>query len=275
MRATESLEEGPAARLPRPIVVGHRGAPASRPEHTAAGYELAIDLGAEVIEPDIVISRDGALVVRHENELSLSTDVAEHPEFADRRTTKVIDEAPCTGWFAEDFTLAELRTLRAVERMPELRPLNTSYDGHFGILTLAEVVELARTRSTRSRQIRVLAELKHPGWSTEHGLPMAELVAEELRRLDATDATGPVMVQSFEAAVLRELRVRLGENGPQMVQLIEDDAEGDLMVTPAGLREISTYAQAVSPSVERILLNGRGRPVTGQSPLVEEAHRAA
>src|SRR3954470_12707169 len=193
MRATESLVRGPAARLPRPIVVGHRGAPAYRPEHTAAGYELAIDLGAQVIEPDIVISRDGALVVRHENELSLSTDVAEHPEFADRRTTKVIDEAPCTGWFAEDFTLAELRTLRAVERMPELRPLNTSYDGHFGILTLAEVVELARTRSTAARQIRVLAELKHPGWSTEHGLPMAELVAEELRRLDASDASGPVI----------------------------------------------------------------------------------
>src|SRR3954453_20505505 len=148
MRATESLGEGPAARLPRPIVVGHRGAPAYRPEHTAAGYELAIDLGAEVIEPDIVISRDGALVVRHENELSLSTDVAEHPEFADRRTTKVIDEGPCTGWFAEDFTLAELRTLRAVERMPELRPLNGASDAHLGILPHAEVVVVERRRLT-------------------------------------------------------------------------------------------------------------------------------
>src|SRR3954468_20858219 len=224
MRATESLEEGPAARLPRPIVVGHRGAPAYRPEHTAAGYELAIDLGAEVIEPDIVISRDGALVVRHENELSLSTDVAEHPEFADRRTTKVIDEAPCTGWFAEDFTLAELRTLRAVERMPELRPLNTAYDGHFGILTLGEVISLARTRSTDDRPIRVLAELKHADWATQHGLPMAELVAAELRRLDATDASGPVMVQSFEPTVLRELRGLLGDDGPQMIQLVDDDA---------------------------------------------------
>jgi glycerophosphoryl diester phosphodiesterase len=159
--------------------------------------------------------------------------------------------------------------------MPELRPLNTAYDGRFGILTLAEVVELARTRSTPARQIRVLAELKHPGWSTEHGLPMAELVADELRRLDATDATGPVMVQSFEAAALRDLRARLGEDGPQMVQLVDDIPEGDLMVTPAGLREISTYAQAVGPSRDRILLGTDGLPVSGSSALVDEAHRAA
>src|SRR3954454_18961598 len=110
MHATQSLAHRRATRLPQPVVIGHRGAPAYRPEHTAASYELAIDLGAEVIEPDIVVSRDGALVVRHENELSWSTDVAEHPEFADWRTTKVIHEAPCTGWFAEDFTLAELRS---------------------------------------------------------------------------------------------------------------------------------------------------------------------
>src|SRR3954453_12863069 len=226
MRATESLAVRPATRLTQPVVIGHRGAPAYRPEHTAASYQLAIDLGAELIEPDVVISRDGVLVVRHESELSLSTDVASRAEFAHRRTTKEVDDRICTGWFAEDFTLAELRTLRAVERMPDLRPLNTAYDGRFGILTLAEGVELARTRSPPARQIRVLAELKHPGWSTEHGLPMAELVADELRRLDATDSTGPVMVQSFEASVLRELRVRLGENGPQMVQLIDNHATG-------------------------------------------------
>src|SRR5688572_15246968 len=168
MRATELLAVRPATRLPRPVVIGHRGAPAYRPEHTAAGFDLAIDLGAELIEPDVVVSRDGALVVRHESELSWSTDVSDRPEFADRRTTKAVDDVPCTGWFAGDFTLAELRTLRAVERMPELRPLNAAYDGHFGILTLAEVVELARTRTTADRQIRVLAELKHPGWTTAH-----------------------------------------------------------------------------------------------------------
>src|SRR4051794_40775833 len=160
-------------RASRPVVIGHRGAPAYRPEHTAASYQLAIDLGAQLIEPDVVISRDGVLVVRHENELSLSTDVAGRTEFADRHTTKQVDDQTCTGWFAEDFTLAELRTLRAVERMPELRPLNTAYDGHFGILTFGEVISLARTRSTEDRPIRVLAELKHADWSTAHGLPMA------------------------------------------------------------------------------------------------------
>jgi glycerophosphoryl diester phosphodiesterase len=272
MRATESLAVRPATRLPRPVVIGHRGAPAYRPEHTVASYELAIELGAELIEPDVVVSRDGVLVVRHESELSWSTDVGTRSEFADRRTTKVIEDEPCSGWFAEDFTLAELRTLRAVERMPEIRPLNTAYDGHFGILTLAEVVDLARSRSTADRQIRVLAELKHPGWSAEQGLPMGELVAEELRRIGAADAQGSVMLQSFDAAVLRELRSRLGEHGPQMMQLIDDLPEGDRMVTPAGLREVSTYAQGIAPSVERVLADV---DVRGASPLVAEAHRAA
>ena len=268
MRATESLAVRPATRLTQPVVIGHRGAPAYRPEHTAASYQLAIDLGAELIEPDVVISRDGVLVVRHESELSLSTDIAGRPEFADRRTTKEVDGAVHTGWFADDLTLAELRTLRAVERMPELRPLNTAYDGHFGILTLGEVVSLARTRSTDDRPIRVLAELKHADWATQHGLPMAELVAAELQRLDATDASGPVMVQSFEPAVLRDLRTLLGEDGPQMIQLVDDHATGDRMVSRAGLREISTYAQGIGPSRERILAR---RPAS----LVEEAHRAA
>jgi glycerophosphoryl diester phosphodiesterase len=271
MHATESLARRPATCLTQPVVIGHRGAPAYRPEHTTASFELAIDLGADLIEPDVVISRDGVLIVRHENELSLSTDVAGRPEFAARRTTKVVTDAPCTGWFAEDFTFAELRTLRAIERIPHLRPLNTAYDGHFGILTLAEVVDLARSRSTADRPIRVLAELKHPGWSTAHGLPMADLVADELRRLDATDASGTVMLQSFDATVLRDLRAHLGEHGPHMVQLIDDFAADDRMVTRAGLREISTYAQGIAPSKERILRDAR----TGYSALVTEAHRAA
>ena len=260
MRATASLAVRPATRPAQPVVVGHRGAPAYRPEHTAASYQLAIDLGAELIEPDVVISRDGVLVVRHENELSLSTDVAARAEFAGRRTTKEVDGAERTGWFAEDFTLAELRTLRAVERMPDLRPLNTAYDGHFGILTLGEVVSLARTRSTDERPIRVLAELKHAEWTTRQGLPMAELLAAELRRLDATDASGPVVVQSFESTVLRDVRTLLGEEGPQMIQLVHDDDSGDRMVGRAGLREISTYAQGIGPSRERVLGYQRSGP---------------
>ena len=274
MRATESLALRHATRLPSPVVIGHRGAPAYRPEHTAASFELAIDLGAELIEPDIVISRDGELVVRHESELSLTTDVATRPEFAGRRTTKLVDGVRCTGWFAEDFTLAELRTLGAVERMPEIRPLNTAYDGHFGILTLGEVIDLARTRSTPARQIRVLAELKRPDRPDAEELPMAELVAAELRRQDATGSEGSVLLQSFDPAVLRDLRNRLGDDGPEMVQLINDRPAGDRLVTPAGLREISTYAQAIGASRDRILGYAEATAATGAADLVTQAHGA-
>ncbi|MGY1706703.1 glycerophosphodiester phosphodiesterase family protein [Geodermatophilus sp. SYSU D00697] len=274
MHAIESLATRPATGLRRPVVVGHRGAPTYRPEHTAASYELAIDLGADLIEPDVVVSRDGALVVRHENELSHSTDVADRPEFAERRTTREVDGRERIGWFTEDFTLAELRTLRAIERMPALRPLNTTYDGRFGVLTLAEVLEIARRRSTAERQVRVLAELKKPSWFEAQGLPMTDLVAAELRRLGAADPDGTVVVQSFDAAALRRLRADLGSRGPTMLQLVDDDASDDRLVTPAGLREVSTYAQGIAPSRHRILLRDADQALTGVSDLVAQAHRA-
>ena len=274
MHATAALEDSSATGSSQPVIVGHRGAPAYRPEHTAASYELAIEMGAEFIEPDVVVSRDGVLVVRHENELSRSTDVASRPEFAARRTTKEVDGHEFTGWFAEDFTLAELRSLRAVERMPELRPLNTTYDGRFGILTFAEVISLARRRSTADREIRVLAELKHPTWSAEQGLPMTELVAAELRRLQATGPDGTVVVQTFDQPGLRSLRARMGFRGPTMFQLVDGGPEYDRMVTPAGLREISTYAQGIAPSHHRLILRDADDAMTGVSDLVGRAHSA-
>ena len=274
MHATESLATGPATRLPGPVVIGHRGAPTYRPEHTSASYELALDLGADLIEVDLVVSRDGALVVRHENELSRSTDVGSRREFADRRTTREVGGRERTGWFVEDFTLAELRTLRAVERIPELRPLNTAYDGRFGILTLGEVVDLVRRRSTGSRQIRVMVELKKPSWSAARGLPMTELVAEELRRLDATTPNGPVVLASFDAAGLRRLRAELGDAGPTILQLVDDGPTEDGLITPVGLREVSTYAQGIGPSRHRILLRDADQTMTGVSDLVVRAHRA-
>ena len=275
MRAIASPATVPATRPARPVIVGHRGAPAYRPEHTAASFELAVDLGADLIEPDVVVSRDGALVVRHENELSHSTDVADRPEFAARRTTRVVDGRERTGWFTEDFTLAELRTLRAVERMPALRPLNTTYDGRQGILTLAEVVGIARRRSTADRQVRVLAELKKPSWfDHEAGVPMTELVAAELRRLSAAGPDGTVVVQSFDAAALRELRADLGHRGPTMLQLVDDAGTDDHLVTPAGLREVSTYAQGIAPSRHRILVRDAEQALTGVSDLIAQAHRA-
>jgi glycerophosphoryl diester phosphodiesterase len=269
------LKAAPSSRRTQePVVIGHRGAPSYRPEHTVASYELAIDLGADRIEPDLVVTRDGVLVARHENELSLSTDVAEHPEFAVRRRTQEVDGHEVTGWFAEDFTLAELRTLRAVERMPAVRPFNTAYDGRYGILTLAEVVALARRRSTVGRTIRVQAELKHPGWFAAQGLPMTELLAAELRRLGATDAEGPVVVMSFEPPALRSLRAEFGPDGTRLVQLIEEEGVQDALVTPSGLREISTYADGIAPHKGRILLHGADGTLIGVSDLVTQAHRA-
>ncbi len=244
----------------RPVVIGHRGAAAHRPEHTRAGYELAADLGADRVEPDVVVSRDGALVVRHENELSLSTDVAARPEFAGRRRTQEVAGAACTGWFTEDFTLAELRTLRAVERWPHLRPGNTVVDGT--VLTLGEVVDLARARG-----IGVQAELKNPTWSASIGLPLAELVCAEV------GAAPDVVLQSFDATGMREVHRRLG-SADTLVQLIGDEAPHDAQVTPAGLREISTYAGGIGPSKHRILLRDGHGAMIGVSDLVAQAHRA-
>ena len=253
---------GTTLRTPRrpPVVIGHRGAAAHRPEHTRAGYELAADLGADRIEPDVVVSRDGALVVRHENELSLSTDVAARPEFAGRRRTQEVAGEGCTGWFTEDFTLAELRTLRAVERWPHLRPGNTLFEGT--VLTLGEVVELARARG-----IGVQAELKNPSWSSSIGLPLAELVCAEV------GAAPDVVLQSFDAAGMREVHTRLG-SADTLVQLIGDEAHHDHQVTPVGLREISTYAAGIGPSKHRILLRDERATMVGVSDLVAQAHRA-
>ena len=257
-----------------PLVIGHRGAPSYRPEHTLASYELAIDLGADLIEPDLVVTRDGVLVARHENELSRSTDVAGHPEFADRRRTQEVDGEELTGWFTEDFTLAELRTLGAVERMPSVRPLNTAYDRRCGVLTLAEIVDLVERRSTPGRRVRVQAELKSPGWSASIGLPMTELLGAELRRLDATGSDGSVVVMAFEPDALRSLRGEFGHDGTRLVQLIEEEGVQDALITPSGLREISTSADGIAPHKGRILLHGADGTLVGVSDLITQAHRA-
>ncbi len=272
MHATASSAP-PTTRSAGPVVVGHRGAPAYRPEHTRESFELAIDLGADLIEPDVVVSRDGALVVRHESALSFTTDVARRPEFADRRRTGLLQGRRIRDWFVEDFDLRELRTLGAVERMPGLRPLNTAYDGRSGLLTLAEVVELARARSTAGRTVGVLVELA-PGL-TGPGTELTGLVAAELRRLGVAGGGGPVLLQSFEPAALRRLREDLGDDGPPMIQLIDDFPCFDAMTTPAGLREISTYAAAIGPSRDRILLRDEDESFTGTTHLVEQAHDAA
>jgi glycerophosphoryl diester phosphodiesterase len=265
------------ARADEPLVIAHRGASAYRPEHTLAAYRAAIGMGADYIEPDVVSTKDGRLVARHDNWLADTTDVENHPEFAARRTTKTVDGVARTDWFTEDFTLAELRTLRAEERIPGDRPRNTAFNGTDLIPTLDEVLALARQES-----VGVYPETKHPTYFDGLGLSMEEPL---LRDLDENGFGRPgsrVFIQSFETANLRELarRTRL-----PLVQLIDatgkpwdfvvggDPRTYDDLVTPEGLRWVSRYADGIGPAAARVVpLNPDGtvgRPTT----LVRDAHR--
>lgn len=274
-----------AAPAGRPIVIAHRGASGERPEHTLEAYRLAIEQGADFVEPDLVATKDGVLVCRHENEISGTTDVAARPEFAGRRTTKTIDGVATTGFFSEDFTLAEIRTLHARERLPQLR--GTSYDGRFLVPTFDEVLELVAAVNVRperrGRPLGVYPETKHPSYFEGLGLALEPALVAALRRhgLDRVDA--PVFVQSFEVGNLRRLaktaRVPL-------VQLL--DREGrpwDFtagrssltyadMVRPEGLREIATYARGIGVHKDLVLARGEEGRLGAATTLVRDAHQA-
>jgi glycerophosphoryl diester phosphodiesterase len=220
----------------RIVVIAHRGASGERPEHTLESYRLAIEEGADYIEPDLVMTRDGVLIARHENEIGGTTDVARHPEFAARRRTQIIDGETLTGWFTEDFTLAEIKTLRARERLPDLRPLNRAFDGQFTVPTFDEILQLAAHANSRrggSPRVGVYPETKHPAHFAAIGLPLESAVLEALRRHDYA-ADSPVFIQSFDPRNLRELR---GRTRLPLVQLLEHEL-GDL-------GEIATYADAI------------------------------
>ncbi|GAB3547342.1 glycerophosphoryl diester phosphodiesterase [Actinopolyspora lacussalsi] len=265
-------------------VFGHRGAPGHRPEHTLASYELAARMGADYIEPDLVPTKDGVLVARHENEISGTTDVAEHPEFADRRTTKVIDGERVTGWFTEDFTLAELKTLRATERLPELRQHNTVFDGRFEIPTFQEIIDLERELSRElGRRIGIAPEIKHPSYFDSVGLGMEPDVVRALDRNGLNHPHAKVAVQSFEVGNLRWLDRRLRVDLVQLVwssgaprDFVEsgDPREYADMVTPAGLREMSEYADWVAPVTTMILPEDENGRLTEPTSLVAHAHEA-
>ena len=257
------------------LVVAHRGASARRPEHTLAAYRLAVAEGADVIEPDVVSTRDGALVVRHENEISGTTDVASRPEFADRRTTKTIDGERVEGWFTEDLTLAEVKTLRAVERLPELRPESAAYDGQFEVPTLAEVVALAaELGAARGRPVGVYPETKHLTHFRRIGLPLEVPLVEILRQFGLTEPGDPAWVQSFEPSGLELLR---GLTRLRLVQLVlPDGAPADrpevsyqTMTTPDGLATVACYADALGPAKSMVLDED-----LAPTPLVADAHRA-
>ncbi len=265
------------------LVIGHRGASGYRPEHTLAAYELAARMGADYIEPDLVTTADGVLVARHEPEIGGTTDVAQRPEFADRKTTKIVDGTPVTGWFAEDFTLAELKTLRAVERIPELRPHNTIYDGRFEIPTFQEVVDLSRRLSRElGRPIGLYIETKHPTNFAEQGLPLEPALVKALDRNGLNRPNAKVYVQSFEVGNLkqldRKLRVPLvqlvGASGaPYDFVHSGDPRTYDDLVTRKGLAEIARYADGLGPALDRVIPRtddgGLGEPTA----LVDDAHR--
>jgi len=267
-------------------VYAHRGASALLPEHTLAAYAQAISDGADYIEPDLVMTRDGVMVARHENEIGGTTDIAAHPEFAMRRTSRIIDGRHVDGWFTEDFTLAELKTLHARERLPELR--GTAFDGEFRIATLEEIIDFLMQQARHAgRGIGLAPEIKHASYFRSIGLPMEEPLLAALRG-NAYTKVAPILIQSFETTNLRQLRSRIGKDSNiRLLQLLGEaqarpaDAAADAgaptyaqMGTPAGLREIAGYADAIGVECRALLpLDARGR-LGPPTPLITDAHAA-
>lgn len=250
-----------------PVVIAHRGASGERPEHTLMAYRLAVDEGADFIEPDLVVTKDGHLVVRHENEIAGTTDVAARPEFAARRTSKIIDGEKVEGWFAEDFTLAELKTLRARERLPELRPGSARFDGREPIPTFQEVIELAKTQSRRlGHPIGIYPEMKHPTFLASAGLPIDRLLAAALKAngLDKPDAK--VFVQCFEPGPLKAFKEL---SRVRRVQLV--GAGDPQMVSAEGLKAIAAYADGVGPDWSLVIPTAGG-VLGAPTSLVSDAH---
>jgi glycerophosphoryl diester phosphodiesterase len=257
-----------------PIIIGHRGASGYRPEHTLAAYELAVEMGADYIEPDLVSTQDGVLIARHENEISETTDIANHPEFAHRKTAKFIDGISFIGWFTEDFTLAELKTLRAKERIPEIRPQNSSFDGLFEIPTFQEVIDLAKRKSLEmGRMIGIYPETKHPSYFKSIDLGLEERLLMILQANGYQGENASVFIQSFEVTNLKELATK---TALPLVQLINDRGKpydfivsGDSrtyedLLPKAGLRKIAEYARVIGVNKNLIL--------TQKTSLINDAH---
>src|SRR3954463_6600167 len=263
----------------RPIVIGHRGSPAYRPEHTLASYTLAIEMGADYIEPDLCFTKDGELVARHEPDIGGTTDVADHPEFAGRRRTLTIDGTVFANtWFTFDFTLAELRTLRAKERLPDVRPANTAFNGIYQVPTFQEVIDLAKANG-----VGIYPETKHPTFFGTLGFDFDGPLLSTLARNGLDRRGAPVFIQSFEVGNLQRLsrKTRL-----PLIQLIDaSGAPADLvaagdprtyadLVTPQGLRDIARYADGIGPDKSRIIPgNAAGKPLGQPTSLIDDAHR--
>lgn len=269
----------------RPLVIGHRGAPGYRPEHTRSSYDLALALGVDAVEPDVVFSSDGVLVVRHENEIGSTTDVASRPEFAARRTTRAVDGVELTGWFTEDFTWAELSTLRCRERLPALRPGSASFDGAQPPLRLVDVLDIVRAASLeRGREIGVVVEIKHATYFESRGFDVAGAVAAQLTAAGWGAGELPLYLESFESTVLRRVR-DLGIRGSYVYLLESSGSAYDLVAThgrhaptyaeqaaPGGLDVLAGIVDGISVDKRMILAPDRLGRVAGPSRVVGDAH---
>ncbi|MEB2185317.1 glycerophosphodiester phosphodiesterase [Xanthomonas campestris pv. campestris] len=279
-----AVAEAPLAKTVQ--IFAHRGASALRPEHTLASYAKAIVDGANFVEPDLVSTKDGVLVARHENEIGGTTDVASHPEFAARKTHKTIDGQALEGWFTEDFTLAELKTLRARERLPQLR--GTQWDGHFQIVTLDEIIDFVAAESAATgRTIGLIPEIKHPSYFSGLGLAMEDKVLATLQA-HAYTRTAPVVIQSFETTNLRYLRGKIGrQSNIRLLQLLSgaqmalpDAGKGVApatyaqLMTPVGLTQVATYADAIGPDIRAIIPLDAQQRLGQPTSLVRDAHAA-
>jgi len=262
-----------------PIVIGHRGACGYRPEHTLASYELAIQMGADYIEPDIVSTKDGVLVARHENDISETTDISDAREFANRKTTKIIGGQEVTGWFTEDFTLAELKTLRAKERLPFR---NHAFDGHFEIPTLQEIIDLVKNRSTETgSEIGIYPETKHPTYFKSINLSLEEPLVALLEANGYTSQHDPIYIQSFEVENLKQLNqmthlplVQLlahGEQQPYDLMVKGDSRTYTDLTTLAELAKIAQYADAIGP-YKGLIVPIQKKRLQPPTCLIDDAH---
>lgn len=277
----------PTVNTPEILIIGHRGASALRPEHTLAAYQKAIDDGADFIEPDLVATKDGYLVARHENEIGETTNVSELPQFADRKTTKVIDGVSLTGWFTEDFHLNELNQLKARERIPQIRPNNVQYNDLYNIPTLEQIIELADQHYQKTGKIIGLyIETKHPTYFQQQNLALENSLLMSLAKHKYTREIAPVYLQSFEISNLKAMREQLDQlNSIKQIKIIQlyggkstqpaDAAMQKLtinygdMATVAGLKEVAKYADGVGPSKTYILPNTQAATVTS---FIKDAH---
>ncbi|MFC8829936.1 glycerophosphodiester phosphodiesterase [Streptomyces sp. NPDC057137] len=273
----------PHKGLPVPTIVGHRGASGYRPEHTLGSYQLALDLGAHVIEQDLVPTKDGHLVCRHENDITGTTDVADHPEFAGRKTTKSVDGVSLTGWFTEDFTLAELKKLRAKERIPQSRPHSTLYNGRWEIPTFEEVLRWADEEGRRRGEpVWLYVETKHPTYFRGLGLGLEERLAKLLRRYGRDRRDSPLFLQSFEPTSMQRMAKLVST--PRVVLFDAADTQpwdfkqsGDPrfvadLIKPEGLKWIASFAQGIGPWVDLIIPRDAAGKLGKPTTLVRDAH---